>query len=74
MIAVEKVDLTSLRMLLGAGADTTLRDKVSYQCRCCFTMGYNKDTLVSAPFALRFPTLNLAKIQMSWFGVNYFEL
>ena len=29
MIAVEKVDLTLLQMLLQAGADTTLRDKVS---------------------------------------------
>ena len=29
LIAVEKFDLTSLQMLLQAGVDTTLRDKVS---------------------------------------------
>ena len=29
MIAVEKSDLTSLKMLLEAGADTTRRNKVS---------------------------------------------
>ena len=34
MIAVEKDDLTSLQMLLQAGADTTIRDKVSYKCIC----------------------------------------
>ena len=28
MTAVEKSDLTSLQMLLQAGADTTIRDKV----------------------------------------------
>jgi hypothetical protein len=30
MTAVEKEDLTSLQVLLRAGADVTLRDKVSY--------------------------------------------
>ena len=32
MIAVEKDDLTSLQMLLQAGANTTLKDKVSDRC------------------------------------------